>query len=147
MIVRKDIYDAFMTGPEGAIELFHGYTYSGHPRRLRGGDRHAGHLRKKGCSQRAGDLAPYWEEAVHSLRDARHVIDVRNLGLIAGIELEPLPGAADQRALEAFLQCFEDGVMIRTTGDIIALSPPLIIEKPQIDRIFTTIREVLATIE
>ena len=136
-----------MTGPEGAIELFHGYTYSGHPVACAAALATLDTYQEEGLFQRAAELAPYWEDAVHSLKDARHVIDLRNLGLIAGIELEPLPGKPTKRAFEAFLKCFEDGVMIRTTGDIIALSPPLIIEKAEIDRIFTTIREVLATIE
>ena len=147
VFVRKHIYDAFMTGPEGAIELFHGYTYSGHPVACAAALATLDTYQEDGLFQRAADLAPYWEDAVHSLKDARHVIDLRNLGLIAGIELEPLPGQPTKRAFEAFLKCFEAGVMIRTTGDIIALSPPLIIEKAEIDRIFTTIREVLATIE
>jgi beta-alanine--pyruvate transaminase len=147
VFVRKHIYDAFMTGPEGAIELFHGYTYSGHPVACAAALATLDTYQEDGLFQRAADLAPYWEDAVHSLKDARHVIDLRNLGLIAGIELEPLPGQPTKRAFEAFLKCFEAGVMIRTTGDIIALSPPLIIDKAEIDRIFTTIRDVLATIE
>src|SRR3954470_23273268 len=147
VFVRKHIYDAFMTGPESAIELFHGYTYSGHPVACAAALATLDTYQEDGLFQRAADLAPYWEDAVHSLKDARHVIDLRNLGLIAGIELEPLHGEPTKRAFEAFLKCYEAGVMIRTTGDIIALSPPLIIEKAEIDRIFTTIREVLATIE
>ncbi|HOZ28124.1 MAG TPA: aminotransferase class III-fold pyridoxal phosphate-dependent enzyme, partial [Hyphomonadaceae bacterium] len=93
------------------------------------------------------ELAPYWEEALHSLRDARHVIDIRNLGLIGGVELEPRPGKPTQRALETFRACFEKGVLIRVTGDIIALSPPLVINKAQIDRIVETIRDVLQQLE
>ena len=147
VFVRKHIYDAFMTGPEGAIELFHGYTYSGHPVACAAGLATLDTYQEEGLFQRAADLAPYWEEAVHSLKGARHVIDLRNLGLIAGIELEPLPGQPTKRAFEAFLKCYERGVMIRTTGDIIAMSPPLIIEKAEIDRLFTTVREVLETIE
>ena len=88
-------------------------------------------------------MAPYWEDALHSLRDARHVIDIRNLGLIGGVELEPRPGKPTERALEAFRACFDKGLLIRVTGDIIALSPPLIIEKAQIDQIVDTIRSVL----
>jgi beta-alanine--pyruvate transaminase len=83
---------------------------------------------------------------MHSLRDAPHVIDVRNLGLIGGIELEPRPGAPTQRALEAFKRCFDAGVLIRVTGDILAFSPPLIIEKAQIDQIAETVRDALNSI-
>jgi len=147
VFVRKHIYDSFMDGPEGAIELFHGYTYSGHPVACAASLATLDTYQEEQLFQRAADLAPYWEDAVHSLKGARHVIDLRNLGLIAGIELEPLPGQPTKRAFDAFLKCYERGVMIRTTGDIIALSPPLIIEKAEIDRLFTTIREVLETID
>ena len=87
--------------------------------------------------KRAGELAPYFEDAVHSLSELPHVIDVRNMGLVAGIELEPIPGKPTARAFEVFQRCYEKGVLIRTTGDIIALSPPLIVTENQIDEIFT----------
>jgi len=103
--------------------------------------------REDALFERAADLAPYWEDAVHSLRDARHVIDVRNIGLIAGIELEPIAGAPTKRAFSAFLRAYDKGIMIRTTGDIIAMSPPLIIEKAHIDQLVNTLREVLAEID
>jgi len=141
---RQGIYDAFMGGPDHLIELFHGYTYSGHPLAAAAGlatlDIHA----REGLSERAASLAGYWEDALHSLADAPHVIDVRNLGLIGGIELEPRPDEPSKRAFETFIRCFEDeGVLIRTTGDIIALSPPLIIDKPQIDRLVDAVGTVL----
>ena len=91
-------------------------------------------------------MAPYWEEGLHSLRDCPHVIDIRNMGLIGAVELEPIAGEPTKRAFSAFLKAFEKGVMIRTTGDIIAMSPPLIIEKPHIDQLFGTLREVLETL-
>lgn len=143
VFARKHIYDAFMTGPEGAIELFHGYTYSGHPLACAAGIASLDVYRDEGLFERCAEMAPYWEEAVHSLKGTRHVIDLRNMGLIAGIELEPREGKPTARAFEAFLKCYEKGVLIRTTGDIIALSPPLIIEKEHIDVIFSTIRDVL----
>ena len=96
---------------------------------------------------RAADMAPYWQEALHSLRDARHVIDIRNMGLIAGIELEPIAGEPTKRAFSAFLKAYEKGIMIRTTGDIIAMSPPLIIEKTHVDQLITTLREVLTDLD
>ena len=147
VFVRKQVYDAFMQGPEGQIELFHGYTYSGHPVACAAALATLETYREDGLFERAAGLAPYWEEAIHGLKGARHVVDLRNLGLLAGIELEPLSGQPTKRAFEAFLKCYERGVMIRTTGDIIALSPPLIIEKQEIDRLIGTIREVLETIE
>ena len=139
VFVRKGIYDAFMTGPEHAIELFHGYTYSGHPLACAAGLATLDLYRAEGLFERARELSPYWEQAVHSLKGAPHVIDIRNLGIIGAIEVEPLPNAPAKRAFDVFLRCYEQGVLIRTTGDIIALSPPLIVQKSQIDRIVETI--------
>ncbi|GLQ07992.1 aspartate aminotransferase family protein [Sneathiella chinensis] len=146
VICSKEIYDTFMNGPENMIELFHGYTYSGHPVAAAAGLATLDVYKEEGLFERANDLAGYWEDAVHSLKGAPHVIDLRNLGLIGAIELEPIPGKPTARAFEAFLKCYEKGVLIRTTGDIIALSPPLIIEKEHIDQIFDTIRTVLGEI-
>ena len=143
--VRDAIYDAFMQGPEG-IELFHGYTYSGHPLACAAGIAALDVYQEEGLLTRAASLEKYWEDAVHALKGAPHVIDIRNLGLVAGVELEPRAGAPGKRAFEGFVKCFEAGVLIRYTGDILAFSPPLIIEKPQIDRIFETVRGVLAAL-
>jgi beta-alanine--pyruvate transaminase len=143
VICRKGIYDAFMDAPENTIELFHGYTYSGHPVACAAGVATLEIYKEEGLFERARSLSGYWEDAVHSLKGLPHVIDLRNLGLLCGIELEPRPGKPTARAFEAFLACYEKGVLIRTTGDIIALSPPLIVEKGQIDEIFGTIAEVL----
>jgi beta-alanine--pyruvate transaminase len=145
VFVRQEIYDAFMQGPQDAIELFHGYTYSGHPIACAAAMATLDVYEEEGLFERAKELAPYWEEAVHSLKGLPFVIDVRNLGLVAGIELESIPGQPTARAFECFLRCYERDVMVRTTGDIIALSPPLIIEKPEIDRIIETIKEVITT--
>ena len=138
------VYDTFMQMSDTPIELFHGYTYTGHPLACAAGLATLDIYREEGLFARAADMAPYWEAAIHALRDANHVIDIRNLGLIGGIELEPRPGAATARALEVFDRCFDAGLLIRVTGDIIAMSPPLIVEKAQIDRIVETLREVLA---
>ncbi len=138
------IYDTFMQHSDTPIELFHGYTYTGHPLACAAGLATLEVYREEGLFRRAADMAPYWQEAVHSLNDAKHVIDIRNIGLIGGIELEPRPGAATARALEVFDRCFDKGLMIRVTGDIIALSPPLIIEKEQVGRIVETLREALS---
>jgi len=143
VFARKGIYDAFMDAPDNAIELFHGYTYSGHPVAAAAGLATLDVYKEDGLFERAADLAPYWEDALHSLKDARHVIDLRNLGLVAGIELEPRPGKPGARAFEAFVKAFEKDLLIRVTGDIIALSPPLIVDKPQVDRMFDTVRTVL----
>ena len=146
VFVRKHIYDAFMKGPENAIELFHGYTYSAHPTACAAGLAVQDIYEREGLLTRGAQMAKTFEEAVHSLRGLPHVIDIRNLGLVAGIELEPRPGAPAARAYEIFVKAFEKGILIRTTGDTIALSPPLIIEPAQIDQLVTTlaglIREV-----
>lgn len=146
VFVTKDIYDAFMDAPENAVELFHGYTYSGHPVACAAGLATLDVYAEEGLFQRADELSGYWEDAVHSLKGLPHIIDLRNLGLMAGIELEPRPDKPGARAFETFLKCYEDGVLIRTTADIIALSPPLIVEKAQIDQIFDTIGGALKQI-
>ncbi len=143
VFVRKPIYEAFMSGPPQSIELFHGYTYSGHPLACAAAMATLDVYEQEDLFGQAAQMASYWQEAVHSLQDLPHVIDLRNLGLIAGIELEPIPDQPTTRAFEVFLRCFEKGVMIRTTGDIIALSPPLIINPSQVDQLFGTIAETL----
>jgi beta-alanine--pyruvate transaminase len=143
VFVRKHIYDAFMKGPEGAIELFHGYTYSAHPVACAAGLATQNIYESEGLLTRAASLSKTWENAVHSLREAPNVIDVRNLGLVAGIELAPRAGSPGARAYDVFLKCFEKGVLVRFTGDTVALSPPLIVEPVHIDQIVTTLAEVL----
>ena len=140
---RAAIHDAIVAGPEGAIELFHGYTYSGHPLACAAGLATLGVYRDDGLFDRAAEMAPYFEDAVHDLRGRPHVIDVRNLGMVAGVELEPIPGKPTARAYDAFVRCYERGVLVRTTGDIIALSPPLIVERGHIDEMCGVIGEVL----
>jgi len=147
VFARKGIYDAFMTGPDNTIELFHGYTYSGHPMACAAGLATLELYKEEGLFERAASLAAYWEDGVHSLKGTRNVIDLRNLGLLSGIELEARPGKPTARAFEAFLKCYDKNLLIRTTGDIIALSPPLIVEKKHIDEIFGTLAEVLKTVD
>ena len=147
VLVTSEIHDAFMSGPEHLIELFHGYTYSGNPMAAAAGIATLDTYREEGLFQRAADLAPYWEDALHSLKGLPHVIDIRNMGLIGAIELEPIPGEPTKRAFSAFLDAYEKGLLIRTTGDIIALSPPLIIEKEHVDTLFGTLAEVLKSLD
>jgi beta-alanine--pyruvate transaminase len=139
VFVRKQIYDAFMKGPENAIELFHGYTYSAHPTACAAGLAVQDIYEREGLLTRASKMAKQFEDAVHSLRGLPNVIDVRNIGLVAGIELAPRAGAPAARAYEIFVKAFEKGILIRTTGDTIALSPPLIIEPAHIDQLVTTL--------
>lgn len=147
VFVKKEIHDAFMTGPEHLIEFFHGYTYSGNPIASAAAIATLDTYKEEGLLTRGAELASYWEDALHSLKDARHVIDIRNIGLVGAIELQPLEGHPTKRAFTAFIKAFEKGLLIRTTGDIIALSPPLIVEKEQIDEIVDCIRDVLQTID
>ncbi|MGI4951524.1 MAG: aspartate aminotransferase family protein [Janthinobacterium lividum] len=137
------VYDTIVHGSPAGIELFHGYTYSGHPLASAAAIATMDLHRAEDLPGRAAAIEPYWQEAVHSLRGLPNVIDIRNLGLIAGIELTPREGAPTQRAMGVFQRCFDDGLLIRTTGDIIALSPPLIIERSHIDRITETLTTAL----
>jgi beta-alanine--pyruvate transaminase len=148
VFVREGIYDAFLHAAtdENAIEFFHGYTYSGHPLACAAGLATLDLYRDEGLFERAAGLRQYFEDAMHSLADANHVIDVRNLGIMGGIDLEPIPGKPGARAFSAFTKAYESGLLVRTTGDTIALSPPLIVEKAQIDFIAETVRDVLKTV-
>ncbi|MCC6316423.1 MAG: aspartate aminotransferase family protein [Gemmatimonadaceae bacterium] len=146
VFVRHGIYESVVNASEGGIEFFHGYTYSGHPLACAAGLATLDLYRDEGLFERASELAPYWQDAVHSLKGEPHVADIRNLGLVAGIELEPRPGKPGARAMEAHVDCFRNGLLIRVTGDIIALSPPLIIERPQVDRMVDGIRAALRRI-
>lgn len=143
VLTTAEIHDAFMDGPENLIELFHGYTYSGNPMACAAAIATLDTYRDEGLLERGTELASYWEDAAHSMRGLPHVIDVRNLGLIAGIELAPIEGQPTARAFEAFLRAYDKGILIRTTGDIIALSPPLVISKAEIDTLFGTLADVL----
>ena len=148
VVVRGEIYNTVVNATEQGIEFFHGYTYSGHPLACAAGLATLDVYRDEGLFARAASLAPYWEDAVHSLRGKPHVSDVRNLGLVAGIELASRPGKPGARAFEVFTRCFyDDNVLIRTTGDIIAISPPLIVEKKQIDEIVGSIGKMLARVD
>jgi beta-alanine--pyruvate transaminase len=146
VLVRREIYDAFMTGPDWAIEFAHGYTYSGHPLATAAAIATLDLYEHEGLFDRARELAPYYEQAVHSLKGLPHVIDIRNIGMMCGIELAPIPEQPGMRAYERFVKCFEKGVLVRSAGDTIALTPPLIAEKKHIDEIVGTLADVLRSI-
>ncbi|MGB8811595.1 MAG: aspartate aminotransferase family protein [Paracoccaceae bacterium] len=146
VLTTADIHDAFMTGPENMIELFHGYTYSGNPIAAACGIATLDVYKEEALFERAAELEGYWQDALHSLKGLPHVIDIRNMGLIGAVELEGLPGEPTKRAFEAFLRAYEKGILIRTTGDIIAMSPPLIISKGEIDTLIGTLADVLKTL-
>ena len=143
VLASKKIYDAFMHGPPNAIELFHGYTYSAHPIACAAGLAALGIYQRDELLTRAGELGEYWSDGVHSLKGLPHVIDLRSLGLIGAIELQPIAGKPGARGFDMFLRAFEQGLLVRVTGDIIALSPPLIIEKSHIDEIFGRLASIL----
>ncbi|HEV2571368.1 MAG TPA: aspartate aminotransferase family protein [Beijerinckiaceae bacterium] len=143
-----DIYRTFMDQKDNpaAIELAHGYTYSGHPVACAAAIATIDAYQREKLFERAETMAPAFEKAAHGLRDAPHVIDIRNMGLVTGIELAPRSGQPGARAYETFVHCFENGTLIRVTGDIIALSPPLIISESQIDDLFGAVRAALNTV-
>ncbi len=143
----RTIHDTIVEGSADGIELFHGYTYSGHPLAAAAAIATLDIYKSEALFDRAHELGRYWEDAVHSLHGKRHVIDVRNMGLVAGIELAPRPGAPTKRAFELFHKCFDNGLLIRVTGDIIALSPPLILERAHIDEIVGRISDLLETVD
>ena len=147
VMVSKEIHDAFMQGPEHLIEFFHGYTYSGNPIASAAGLATLDTYKDEGLLTRGAALAKVWEDGLHSLKGLPHVIDIRNIGLVGAIELQPIDGQPTKRAFSAFLKAFEQGVLIRTTGDIIALSPPLIVSESQIDEIVSTLAGILKTLE
>ena len=143
VIAQQKIHDAFMSGPEHLIEFFHGYTYSAHPLACAAALGTLDTYAEEGLLTRGAKMAPVFENALHSLKGLPHVIDVRNIGLVGGIELAPIAGSPGKRAFDVFLECWERGLLIRTTGDTIALSPPLIIESTHIEQIVGTLADVL----
>ena len=145
VLVGKHVYETFMQGPDG-IELFHGYTYSAHPVACAAGLAALGIYEQEGLLTRAHKMSGDWQQAAQTLKGLPHVIDVRAYGLICGIELAPQAAKPGARGYEVFVKCFERGVLVRQTGDIIALSPPLIVERAHIERMFGTLAEVLRTL-
>jgi beta-alanine--pyruvate transaminase len=141
--VHRSIHDDVINNTADGIELFHGYTYSGHPLACAAGLATLDLYAAEGLFDKADDLGSYWADAAHSLRGKPHVIDIRTIGLVAGIEFEPRAGAPTKRAMELFHACFDNGLLVRATGDTIALSPPLILNKAHIDEIFGKIGALL----
>lgn len=145
--VSRLIHDSVVeAGPDG-IELFHGYTYSGHPLAAAAGLATLELYESEGVFEHAASLHGYWQDAVHSLKGKRHIIDIRNIGIVAGIELEPHPAGVGKRGMALFHRCFDNGLLVRATGDIIALSPPLILERTHIDEMIGRIGELVETVD
>jgi beta-alanine--pyruvate transaminase len=143
VIARQSIHDAFMTGAENLIEFFHGYTYSAHPLACAAGLATLDTYAEEGLLTRAAEMSACFAQGLHSLKGEPHVIDVRNIGLVGGVELQPIDGAPTRRAFGIFLDCWEQGLMVRSTGDIIALSPPLIAQPGHIDQMIETLRSAI----
>jgi len=144
VIARREIYDAIVNNaPADTVELFHGYTYSGHPLAAAAAEATLALYHEEGLFERARNIAPRFEAALHNLKGLPQVIDIRNFGLMAAIELEPIAGKPGSRGFQTFLKCYEKGILVRVTGDILALSPPLIINEKQIDELAATIAAVL----
>jgi beta-alanine--pyruvate transaminase len=141
--VTDEIYRTVVDNAPAGIELFHGYTYSGHPLACAAAIATIGVHQADDLPARAAAIEGYFEDAAHSLRDVPGVVDIRTLGLIAGIELTPTPGKPAERAGRVMQRCFEGGVLVRTTGDTVALSPPLIIERAHVDRIFGVLGDAI----
>lgn len=148
VFARREVHDAVVNGSETAMEFFHGYTYSGHPVSCAAGLATLDIYRREGLFERATELGDTWAEAVHSLRDAPYVTDIRNLGLMAGFDLEPKPcEPVGARGYAAMVAAFEAGILIRATGDTLAMSPPLIVSKAEIDRLVTVLRKVISALD
>ena len=147
VVCKNEIYDTVVnSAPATAIEFFHGYTYTGHPIAAASACATLDVYRDEKLFERAAQLTPHFENEIHKLDGHKQVKDVRNLGLVGGIELHTRDGQVGARAYEVFVKCYEAGVLIRVTGDIIAISPPLIINEAQISEIFDTIARVLDTV-
>jgi beta-alanine--pyruvate transaminase len=147
VFARRAIHDAFMQGPPGAIEFFHGYTYSGHPVACAAALATLGIYQREGLLTRVNSLEAAWAEAIHGLRDLPHVIDIRNFGLMGAVEMAPRPGAPGARAYEVMVDALSKGLLVRLTGDTIAVSPPLVITTDQIGELFDVLRRALSTVE
>lgn len=141
------VYNAFMNGPTNLAELMHGYTCSGHPAACAAGMATMDIMEREGLYTRAKDISPKWEAAIHALKGTKNVVDIRNIGLIGAIEFSQRNGVAGARTYEIFTKCYEKGVLVRVTGDVMALSPPLIIEDSHIDQLFQTIKEVAESVD
>ena len=147
VLVKEDIYETFMTGPEDNIELYHGYTYSGHPLAAAAGLATLTVYEEEGLFARAKSLAPILEEELQTIKGCPYVIDIRNYGLLGGVELEPIEGKPTARAVSVFRQCFDNGLLVRTSGDTIALCPPLIASEDEIRTVVATLKQTLNAID
>lgn len=146
VLVRGEIYDAFMHGPERMVEFFHGYTYSGHPLACAAGSATLAVYREEGLFEQGRALEPVLEDAIHSLAGEPGVLDIRNFGLAAAIDLEPFEDAASERAMRIYHHCFDNGLMVRYTGDTIAIGPPLTVSATEITEMVDKLKQAIRAI-
>jgi beta-alanine--pyruvate transaminase len=147
VLARHDIYEAFMQGPQNNVEFFHGYTYSGHPLATAAALATLDTYAEEQLFSRAATMSKPFEDAVHSLKTLPNVVDIRNLGLMAAIELAPRDNAKGARGFETYLKCFEEGALVRSTGDIIALSPPFIVEDQHLQQMCEILTNAIQSVE
>ncbi|WP_168202905.1 MULTISPECIES: aspartate aminotransferase family protein [unclassified Tardiphaga] len=143
VFASRTIYDGLMNGPEGQIELFHGYTYSAHPVACAAGIATLDIYKAEGLLTRVASIAEYWRDALHRLREFPNVIDIRNCGLMGAVELAPRKDAPYARGYDVMVDCFNSGVYLRQSGDSFAMSPPLIVEKSHIDDIVSILGDAI----
>jgi beta-alanine--pyruvate transaminase len=145
VIVKEELYQTFMAagGPEYLVELPHGYTYSAHPVACAAALATLDVLEKEHAIERVKELAPYFENAVHSLKGRKYLTDIRNYGLAAGLTIEAIPGEPAKRPYEIAMHCWNNGFYVRYGGDAIALAPPFITEKAEIDRLIGAVDDAL----
>jgi beta-alanine--pyruvate transaminase len=143
VLVRDEIHNAFMTGPTHAIEFFHGYTYSGHPLAMAAGLATLNAMQSERLMDKAAALAPVLEAAVHSLKGEPHVVDIRNLGLAAAVELAPIAGQPGLRAIKAFERALDEGLLLRYSGEAIAVAPPFISTEAEVKAMIEGLRRTL----
>jgi len=146
-IVQDYIYESMLENADAPIELFHGYTYSGHPVACAAALATLDIYKEEGLFEHAGEQAPKIEKAAHSLKGTKHIIDIRNLGVIAALELEPRGNAVGARGFEVMKKAWDMGLMVRANGDTLACSPPLIVQDSQIDEMFTTVKSALEQVD
>jgi beta-alanine--pyruvate transaminase len=147
VLVTEDLYQTFMQGPEYSVEFFHGYTYSGHPVAAAAAIATLDIYTDENIAERVSNIEPQFESAIHSMRDAPHVIDIRNIGLMGAIELTPREGSPGARGMEAHIKCFESGLMIRNAMDTLQFAPFLVSTPDLFDQTFSIVRKVLESID
>jgi beta-alanine--pyruvate transaminase len=143
VLVDEKIHDAFMHGPESAIEFFHGYTYSGHPVACAAALATKEIYERENLFQKAIEIEGYWQDALFSLQGLPNITDIRTVGLVAGIQFATHADGVGKRGYEVFRQCFEDGLLARASGDTIALSPALIVEKEHVDAMIERLADAI----